>query len=221
MTPKRFIDSISTIQLQSVFNPYIDRCSVYDRHDAPVVRRRNLLSSIQAAIDLRVQSIWIARDLGYRGGRRTGLPLTDELHLDNYHQLLGGVQVSRATTGPPVGERTAGIIWNAIALVKRPLFMWNVFPLHPYEPGNEFSNRCHTKKERKACAHLLVGLLELLAPTDIIAVGRDAAVALKSNGIRCHTVRHPSFGGQKKFLQGISDVYRLPRPAQSELPFGE
>lgn len=218
MTPKRFIDLISTISLQSVFNPYIDRCSIYDRHDAPFVRKRNLLSSIHAAIDLRVESVWIARDLGYRGGRRTGLPLTDEIHLENFRQLLDGVQVKRATSGPPMGERTAGITWNALALVKRPVFLWNVFPLHPYESGNEFSNRCHTKKERLACDHLLVDLLELLVPTNIIAIGQDAASAMEAQGIQCNTVRHPSFGGQAKFLNGIADIYNIHLPVQPKLP---
>jgi len=32
-------------------------------------------------MELGSNTIWMGRDLGYRGGRRTGLALTDEAHL--------------------------------------------------------------------------------------------------------------------------------------------
>jgi hypothetical protein len=50
--------------------------------------------------------MWIARDLGYRGGRRTGVPLADDVHLPLVGQLLGGVELQRATKGPLIAERT-------------------------------------------------------------------------------------------------------------------
>ena len=36
---------------------------------------------LEGALACETNTIWIARDLGYRGGRRTGVPLTDETGL--------------------------------------------------------------------------------------------------------------------------------------------
>ena len=94
-----FVDALSSIHLEHVFNPYTDHCSLFDREDAAARRRQNLEMSLKMAMDLDVRTICIARDLGYRGGRRTGLALTDEMHLDAYSTLFGGLSVERATKG--------------------------------------------------------------------------------------------------------------------------
>jgi hypothetical protein len=52
-----------------------------DRHDAARVRRRNLVRYLEGALDMRAGTMWIAHDLGYRSGRRTGIPITDEMRL--------------------------------------------------------------------------------------------------------------------------------------------
>ena len=74
-TPQTFADALALTALKSVFNPYRDYCSLHDRADGARVRKRNLVRCLEAAIDAHVDTIWIARDLGYRGGRRTGVPL--------------------------------------------------------------------------------------------------------------------------------------------------
>ncbi|WP_439952990.1 hypothetical protein, partial [Escherichia coli] len=85
----------------------------------------------EAALAGGVDSIWIARDLGYRGGRRTGLALTDEAHLSAHAGLYGQLPLARATRGPAMTERTATVIWQVLRDLRRPIFLWNVFPLHP------------------------------------------------------------------------------------------
>ena len=221
MRATAFIDALSAISLKAVFNPYADRCGVHDREDAPVLRRSNLRVTLEAVQHIGVRSMWIARDLGYRGGRRTGLPLTDEVHLPAFSQALGGVPLSRATIGPPVAERTAAVIWDVLSRIQQPVFLWNVFPFHPFEPGDPLSNRCHSRKERLACDRLLVELLGMLAPRTIVAIGRDARLALTELGVPCRSVRHPSYGGQTAFAREIGELYGLnsaaePKPA---LPF--
>src|SRR5271155_2799478 len=114
-TPKSFAAALSQTRLPSVFNPYVDCCPVYDRPDAPRVRRRNLVRCLEAALSVRIDTIWIARDLGHRGGRRTGVPLTDEVHLSQAGVLLGGIALDRATRGPAVAERTAAIVWSVLS----------------------------------------------------------------------------------------------------------
>jgi len=209
MTPASFIDRLGEIQLDAVFNPYSDKCDLYDRADAPRRRRANLKACLDASLTKEIDSVWIARDLGYRGGRRTGLPLTDEIHLDDFSQVFGGLSLSRATKGPPVAERTAAIIWQVLNKIEQPVFLWNIFPLHPFEPGEPMTNRCHTRAERYACQDLLFELLEMLRPNRIVAIGRDAQKALSDLEIDSHPIRHPSYGGQKEFISGMKALYGL------------
>ena len=67
--------------------------------------------------------MWIARDLGYRGGRRTGVPLTDDVHLECVSRLFGGLPVKRATLGPVVAERTAAVIWSVLNHINCQVFL--------------------------------------------------------------------------------------------------
>jgi hypothetical protein len=206
-TPKSFAAALSQTRLPSVFNPYFDCCPVHDRPDAARVRKRNLSRCLEAALSEHVDTIWIARDLGYRGGRRTGVPLTDEVHLGKAGVLMGGITLDRATRGPMVAERTAAIVWNVLARIGEPVVLWNIFPLHPHEHDDPFSNRCHTRAEREAAWPLLTALITMVKPRRIIAIGRDAGLALVGLEIPVEVVRHPSYGGQSEFVAGVHQIY--------------
>jgi uracil-DNA glycosylase len=208
-----FVRCIAALKFEGAFNPYAESCDSHDRADAPAVRRRNLRTVLTAAMERGVDSVWIGRDLGYRGGRRTGLALTDEMHLTAHADLFGTRPLSRATKGLPVAERTATVIWAVLESLQRPVFLWNVFPLHPHEPGDPMSNRCHTTEERQACRPLLVWLLRTLRPTSVVAIGRDAHLALSNLEIEARSVRHPSYGGQREFVSGICKIYGVAAPA--------
>jgi hypothetical protein len=211
MTPAKFVAALAEYQLAGVFNPYTDLCPVHDRPDATKRRRANFGGFLKAALAARADTLWIARDLGYRGGRRTGIPLTDEVHLIHMAQLFGAVPFQRATRGPIVAERTAAIVWQVIAQIGQPVVLWNVFPFHPHEPDDPFSNRCHTRAEREACKPLLIALIEMMQPRQIIAIGRDAQAALADMGVTAAGVRHPSYGGQAEFINGLFEHYGVER----------
>jgi hypothetical protein len=218
MTPASFVQAIASLRFENAFNPYAELCAACDGDDAPAIRRNNLRLVIEAALARGVDSVWIARDLGYRGGRRTGLALTDDLHLRAHATLFGSLPLQRATRGPAVGERTAAVIWRVLRELNRPVFLWNVFPLHPHDPNEPLSNRCHTRAERDGCRFLLAWLLSALSPRTVVAIGRDAEVALSGLGIAADKVRHPSYGGQSEFVEGLYSHYgvrpkdRLPAP---------
>ncbi|WP_202308650.1 uracil-DNA glycosylase [Mesorhizobium sp. L-8-10] len=222
-TPRDFVAALAELDLPDVFNPYRDCCPVHDRSDASRLRTANFVQCLEAALDARVDTIWIARDLGYRGGRRTGVPLTDEVHLSDAGQLLGGVSLRRATRGPVVAERTAAIVWRMLTRISEPVVLWNVFPLHPHESGDPFSNRCHTRKERDTAWPFLIALIEMIRPRRMVAIGRDAGAALVDFEIPVITVRHPSYGGQSDFIAGLQTIYGLNEgPIENrtlELPF--
>ena len=216
MNTSSFVETLAGLQFNDTFNPYSDSCEKFDRNDAPQIRRTNLRLVIDAALNASVDSLWIARDLGYRGGRRTGLPLTDEPHLLAHADLYGDLPLQRATRGPVVVERTAKVIWQTLKLINRPVFLWNVFPLHPHESNNPLSNRCHSRAEREACSPLLTWLIAKLRPKHIVAIGRDAELALVDLGIAASQVRHPSYGGQADFVEGIRALYGLPSTRRCE-----
>lgn len=195
------------MRLPGVFNPYAECCDVFDHADAARRRRKNLESFLEASLDWNVKTIWIARDLGYRGGRRTGVPLTDDVHLALVGQLLGGIELKRATKGPVVAERTAAIVWKVLARIRQPAVLWNVFPYHPHEPDDPFSNRAHTAAEREIALPLLKSLIDMFRPQQLVAIGRDAQQALAELETPVAPVRHPSYGGQGEFMAGVFKLY--------------
>lgn len=224
-TASDFVDALSAITLENTFNPYRDSCPVHDAPDAVERRRTNLRVCLEACLDGGADTIWVARDLGYRGGRRTGIPLTDEAHLDDASSLFEGVQLSRATIGAPVAERTATVTWGQLTNIGKPVMLWNVFPLHPHAPGDAMTNRCHKKSERVATWPFMLALLDLLKPRKLVAIGRDAGLALADLPIDVSIVRHPSYGGQADFIAGIQKIYDLAPAAatmgEATLPFAE
>lgn len=211
MNAEGFVRDICGLSFEHTFNPYSDRCEVYDYFDAPQRRKKLLLNILRAACNMDIDAIWIGRDLGYRGGRRTGLALTDDIHLVNHTQRWG-IEIDKLTKGTAIPERTAAVIWNMLSQISNPIFLWNVFPLHPFEAGVPFSNRAHNARERDAGEELLASLIQLLKPKKIIAIGNDAEIC--SNRIATAStsvikVRHPSYGGQTDFIRQITELYEF------------
>ena len=130
-----------------------------------------------------------------------------------------GVEVERPTVGDVVGERTAAVIWTMLAQIDARIFLWNVFPLHPHEPGRPFTNRTHNSKERRAGEEILSLLITLLRPRRIFAIGNDAAqaVARIDDRLEMIPVRHPSYGGQTQFLRQIREAYELSVAEEPEM----
>lgn len=201
-----FVGELSTLKLPDTFNPWHDTCPVYDRSDAPAIRRHNLLQVLGAAIHAGADQLWVGRDLGYLGGRRTGLAMTDDPHLADHARMWKLPPMERATIGAMRGERTAQEVWTWLAKLGRPTFLWNVFPLHPYESGTPHSNRLHTRLERQSGIHFLQRLHLELRPRVVVAVGRDAQRALEQLGIPCIPVRHPSYGGLSDFRREVANL---------------
>jgi uracil-DNA glycosylase len=220
VNPSHFVAALADMHLPAVFNPYADSCDVHDRSNAVRQRKKNLLLFLEAALEARVDTIWVARDLGYRGGRRTGVPLTDEVHLEQAGQLLGGIDMQRATRGPVVAERTAAVVWKVLSHIGRPVVLWNVFPFHPHDPGDPFSNRCHTASERDLTMPLLRSLIDMFQPECLVAIGRDAQLALHDIGVPVKTVRHPSYGGQTEFMATLYKMYGVKETAAPQPQLG-
>lgn len=208
MTPSQFVSELGGLKFPNAFNPYSDECHVHDLPNAAVHRSRMLIDTLEAACKVPVESIWVGRDLGYRGGRRTGLAFTDDVQLQS-HQEMWGINGSRPTSGKAVSERSATVVWKMLREIELPILLWNAFPLHPHREGEPFTNRSHTADERRAGTNLLRMLIEMVRPKRLIAIGNDAekSVAGLLNEIEIWKVRHPSYGGQTQFAAEIRKLY--------------
>jgi hypothetical protein len=207
MNAELFVNHLSQITFNSVFNPYRDLCDEHDHSESPAIRRLNLQRYLDAAVNYEVESVWLGRDCGYRGGRRTGIALTDEINLEALDCMFGISGLAKATIGEPVKERTATEVWKIIREVDAKVFLWNIFPFHPFEDGNPMSNRRHSAREFNECKELLCCLLEWLQPKMIVAIGADANKALSRLKFKASPVRHPSYGGHLEFANGIRQLY--------------
>ncbi len=205
-----FVNAVAALQFENCFNPYVDRCEVHDQEDAPYLRATSLSAMVESAACEPVDAIWVGRDLGYRGGRRTGLALTDDVHIDR-HAKRWDLSAKRPTVGTAVAERTAAVVWNILDLIDARIFLWNVFPLHPHELDEPFSNRQHNARERRAGEEVLQNLIALLRPERIIAIGNEAAASASHvvDAVPVICVRHPSYGGQTRFLHQIAELYEI------------
>ena len=216
-----FIERLASVRLPNVFNPYAERCAQNDRPDAVLIRRKNLETYLDATIESGIDTIWFGRDLGYRGGRRTGVALTDEAHLPVLATLLGSDAIARATEGEAISERTATVIWGMVFEIGQLPFFWNTFPFHPYEAGEPMSNRAHTRHELQQVWDLNLELLDLLQPQKLVAIGNDAHKALTREGLSCEYVRHPSYGGQADFVAGLRRIHGIDREHRSRTSRGQ
>ncbi len=207
MNAELFVNHLSQITFNGVFNPYRDLCDEHDHSESPAIRRLNLQRYLDAAVNYEVESVWLGRDCGYRGGRRTGIALTDEINLEALDYMFGISGLAKATIGEPVKERTATEVWKIIREVDAKVFLWNIFPFHPFEDGNPMSNRRHSAREFNECKELLCCLLEWLQPKMIVAIGADAHKALSRLKFKASPVRHPSYGGHLEFANGIRQLY--------------
>jgi hypothetical protein len=206
----RFVSAVASVRFADCFNPYADRCEVHDQYDAPSQRAAALSAMVARASTTAVDAVWIGRDLGHRGGRRTGLALTDDVHIPR-HARRWGVAMDRPTVGAAVAERTAAVVWVMLDKIDARIFLWNVFPLHPHQADDPFTNRPHNARERHVGEEILADLIALLRPARVIAIGNDAALAAGrvASGAAVLRVRHPSYGGQADFMSQIAAIHRL------------
>lgn len=206
---QEFSAALWAMEFENVFNPYRHVCAIHDDEASPGVRLHNLEIYFAEAFRTRPRTAWIGRDLGYRGGRRTGLPLTDEAHLPSFCIAFNVDGARKATTTQTVAERTAAEIWRVIQAIEEPPFLWNAFPFHPHEADAPLNNRCHTRREFAACEDLLAAMMAAFDFERIFVLGNDAGRALERLGLAYTYVRHPSYGGQTEFRRQMAQAYDL------------
>jgi hypothetical protein len=202
-----FVEMVASLHLDNCFNPYVERYAPFDIEDAPAIRLANLTHVLGSAATSGVNDLWFGLELGHKGGRRTGLAMTDDTHLSAHGKRFNVEdRLRHATHAGPVKEITAGIVWEALDDIERSVFLWNVVPVHPHRPNEPLSNRRHTPTERSACFAQLEALIQLVRPKRLVAIGNHASLALTRFKYHHVLVRHPAYGGKHDFLKQIKQL---------------
>ncbi|AMY70908.1 hypothetical protein AKL17_3685 [Frigidibacter mobilis] len=204
-----FLENLASFKAERVFNPWSANCEEVDVEDSFNIRLNNLRTVLRACADADEVDVWVGRDLGWRGGRRTGVAFVDEVSLSDYASSIEVAGLVKATVGPVMKERTATEIHLARRRISRKLFFWNVFPFHPHEANQPQSNRMHTRTEREIGLSFLKVALSLLPVRRAITIGNDATQAVQAMNVKCCPVRHPSYGGQRDFHRQLNAHYGL------------
>jgi uracil-DNA glycosylase len=98
---------------------------------------------------------------------------------------------------------------------------WNCIPFHLHRPGEALTNRTPTLAEIDRWLPFLEGLVALLAPQQVIAVGRNAERALARLGVTPLGVRHPAHGGAKAFQTGMETAMNPRAETQIQRAVGQ
>lgn len=187
----------------TLFNFYRDEVSEFDLPGGAQIRWYNLYNYVRA-FQKRPEVLVVGEAPGFRGCRFSGIPFTSEKLLIEQQIPVQGKQSS--TESRPRSEATATVFWEVIVPFKESVFAWNTVPFHPHLPNDLTKNRPPTAQETKRFIKLLNALINALTPKRIIAVGNVAYYTLRNLRIHCIQVRHPSYGGKKKFKTQISEI---------------
>lgn len=188
---------------ETLFNPYRDRRDDLDLPDAPAIRRDNLRRYL-ACYERRPPVFLLAEAPGPWGCRFSGVPLVSEEQLADDAFPIDGQPSSLAEA--PYREYSASIYWRTLGPYFPHFFTWNSVPLHPHRAGEPLTIRTPRAAEVTAWTGVLAGLLAVLRPRRVLAVGRKAEYALGKIGAEGTYVRHPSQGGATLFSEAVRAV---------------
>lgn len=189
-----------------LFNMYRDRVSNgRDVEDAPVIRRRNLISYL-SAYPKRPAALLMIEAPGPWGCRFSGVPITSELQLLDPGFPIKGERTS--TGAKPMTEYSANIFWRILRPYFPRFFIWNTVPFHPHHQGRPDTIRGPRVAEIKRFASMNHAVIEALRPEVIYAVGRKAErLLVQELGLECEYVRHPSQGGATLFKEAMRRAF--------------
>jgi len=210
MTPRAFAQRLSRVELSDrAFNQYAPSAGAAGR--ASRIRRSNLELYLAEMSARKPGLLLIGEAPSHRGARLTGIPFLSESLLLSGVEGCGMFGASRGyrksdETEKPSTEASATIVWATIREIRPIPLLWNAFPFHPFERGNEKSNRMPTTAELQTGEMFVEMLIEMFRIHSVVAIGRRAEASLRNLGLDHETVRHPSQGGKPLFVKGLNEI---------------
>jgi hypothetical protein len=176
------------------------------------LRLANLSRYLEQALAHEPDTLLVGEAPGYQGSYRTGVPFCSEaimLGPKNKFGFFGGEEngYQRVYPGDRIWkEPSATVVQRTLEGLEVPPLIWATFPLHPYKPGEDLSNRAPTPAEVRLGGELLKALIVATSPKRVIAVGNVAEKCLAELGITAAKVRHPSHGGATLFHEQLLEL---------------
>jgi len=177
-----------------LFNPWNDSC----QYDAPENGPAQKLERLAQHLSCRPQFILVGEAPGYQGCRYSGIPFTSErLLLEGAIPRISSLSGRLSTRIRPFSEPSATIVWNALSElgISKHTVLWNALQLHPFKPGQPWSNRTPTDAELALGEPALRLLTTAFPKAKLVAVGKKAGLLLETMRIApAAIVRHPANG---------------------------
>lgn len=229
-----FVDELGLYEGVNVYNPWSDVDLNYDNSlEASRWRRQNFIAYALPRLG-RANTFVVAEAVGYQGGRYSGIAITCERMLLGLHSTVDANQLAEIPlwrTSSQMSEHiksiqrekgfnepTDTVVWNAIienGINPYDIFLWNIFPFHPYKPGEPMTNRTPTDEEQQLGWEYTKKLLDLNAILGggdrplILAVGQKSADTMGKFGIIPLALRHPANGGANKYREGFKEAMNI------------
>lgn len=188
-----------------LFNFYASEDAGYDCPGAARLRQENLHAYLESFLCLPTWLL-VGEAPGWKGCRFSGVPFTCEAQLAASHRdgpPLPFYGRPTSQSGQRLSEASATVFWETLRPRHPDFLVWNCVPLHPHRRDEPMSNRTPVPAEIRAFAPVLAGLVAVLDPVIVIAIGRKAGLALQQAGLAARCVRHPGHGGKRQFQQEI------------------
>ena len=229
-----FVDELGLYEGVNVYNPWSDVDLNYDNSlEASRWRRQNFIAYALPRLG-RANTLVVAEAVGYQGGRYSGIAITCERMLLGLHSTVDANQLAEIPlwrTSSQMSEHiksiqrekgfnepTDTVVWNAIienGINPYDIFLWNIFPFHPYKSGEPMTNRTPTDEEQQLGWEYTKKLLDLNAILGggdrplILAVGQKSADTMGKFGIIPLALRHPANGGANKYREGFKEAMNI------------
>ena len=229
-----FVDELGLYEGVNVYNPWSDVDLNYDNSlEASRWRWQNFIVYALPRLG-RANTFVVAEAVGYQGGRYSGIAITCERMLLGLHSTVDANQLAEIPlwrTSSQMSEHiksiqrekgfnepTDTVVWNAIienGINPYDIFLWNIFPFHPYKSGEPMTNRTPTDEEQQLGWEYTKKLLDLNAILGggdrplILAVGQKSADTMGKFGIIPLALRHPANGGANKYREGFKEAMNI------------
>lgn len=149
------------------------------------------------------------------GGRKTGIPFTDEYYISNEKIFLlqqkdeRGYEILTTDDEKPGKDRVSEIIWTGLEEEIEDILLWNIFPFYPHVRGRYSGRRPITAEEGESGYHFLQLILEEIPSIHVILVAGDQASEVIQNHeelketYQIFHVGHPNLGARDEFIARV------------------
>lgn len=187
----------------NLVNPWAEEDPELDLPGAAALRRANLAAYFRLIVAKKPRLLIVGEAPSQRGCRFSGIIFTSEYTMATHPFFRGGGFARTSRQPKPWREASSTIVWETMDLLEQPAVLWAAVPFQPHQPGVPLSIRTPTRLEQESSLPFLEAVRGLFPETLVVAAGRVAERSLRSLGVPCLYVHHPSHGGKAAFQAGV------------------